>query len=139
VGQFLKAQDLGRSQIASSDLAELKIFWRPQASQATEKVDSARENPRKTKSAERSPDVHFGAAARPGDHIQTQYWLQNGGGAIFSPLPPYNPLKTNDRRRFAAENGGRLSASFKLPSVRNRAARGRAAPGPTIQRHRIVF
>jgi hypothetical protein len=69
----------------------LKLFWSPQASQAIEKLDSARENPRKSKSKKPSSKVHFGAGARPGGDIQTSNLLWNEATANFS-APPHATL-----------------------------------------------
>jgi hypothetical protein len=107
----------------------LNQFMSPQATQPIENIDSARENPRKSKSNNRSTGVRFAARPRLADviqvasrrlkgfavstaasltpHFASQKYAGLDKGANFSPLPPCKPLKTNDRRRFAAENGGK--------------------------------
>jgi hypothetical protein len=109
----------------------LKLFSRPQASQAIEKVVFGRENPRKSKPNEPSPKGHFHAEARLADDIQTTRSAVDGAIASLgasaidigrdaknSRLSPCNPLKTHDRRRFAAENGGGLSVAIRAFSMR---------------------
>jgi hypothetical protein len=85
----------------------LKTFSPAQASQPIEKVDSGRENPRKSKSFGPSSKTHFGAKPRLGGDIQMPDLPLDDVAAIFLAPAPRNPLKTNDRQRFAAENGGK--------------------------------
>jgi hypothetical protein len=133
----------------------LNQFMSPQATQPIENIDSARENPRKSKSNNRSTGVRFAARPRLADviqvasrrlkgfavstaasltpHFASQKYAGLDKGANFSPLPPCKPLKTNDRRRFAAENGGRLgdgiSAFLVRPRPPGRLSSGRAPAG----------
>jgi hypothetical protein len=133
-----------------------KSFWSAQASQAIEKVDSARENPRKSKHNEPSSEAHFATEPRLADDIQAtglflegvaaasatsptgrpadQIFAGLGGGAKISWRSPSNPLKRNDQRRFAAENGGkrrrrntRIRAAPLRPETRRRPPRGTGA------------
>jgi hypothetical protein len=109
----------------------LNIFMASQASQVSGNIDSTRENPRKSKVLSPSPKVHFGAGAGRADDIQTSNWLRNNAGANFSPPRSCNPLKTNDRIRFAAENGGKrrpLKRGFRA-SDHQKAGRGRPRGG----------
>jgi hypothetical protein len=118
----------------------LKVFSSAQASQAIEKVDSARENPRKSKQNEPSSKAHCATRPRLADDIQMSRMFPEGAtspsspfgrpdrnlpgigaGANFSRPTPCKLLKTNDRRRFAAENGGkrgRPNARIRATSVR---------------------
>jgi hypothetical protein len=93
----------------------LMIFLPAQASQATENIDSGRENPRKSKQNERSSKALFATKARLADDIQMSSAVPElagiGAGANFSLPAPSKLLKTNDRRRFAAENGGKRRRS----------------------------
>jgi hypothetical protein len=133
-----------------------KSFWSAQASQAIEKVDSARENPRKSKHNEPSSEAHFATGPRLADDIQAtglflegvaaaraaspaaqpadQIFAGPGGGAKISWFSPSKPLKRSDRRRFAAENGGkrrrrntRIHATPLRPETRRRPPRGTRA------------
>jgi hypothetical protein len=104
-----------------------KLFLCAQALQAIEKFDSARENPRKSKSKTRPSKARFGADTRLGPKIQmagfavasnvfTMFSLDAGGGKKISPVSSRNPLKRHDRRPKTAENGGKrrpLSAGFR--------------------------
>jgi hypothetical protein len=120
--------------------AERKLFLSPEASQAIEKVDSARENPRKSKSFGRCSKAHSGTTPRFGRDIQMPDSLLGRVAVIFSAFAPCNPLKTNNRRRFAAENGGkrrlfmrgfRASGHPKAPG--RRPSGGAKAAGPDVQ------
>jgi hypothetical protein len=135
----------------------LKRFSVPQASQAIEKVDSERENPSKSKFKKPSSKAHFATEARLAVAIQPtrcsmkrrrrsddgacnrrlagQDFAGAGGAANFSRLAPCNPLKTNDRRRFTAENGGKRRRSSvgirAFPARRGtRGCRSRGAQAP---------
>jgi hypothetical protein len=91
----------------------LKVFWRPQASQVVERVASGRGNPRQSKLKRPPAKTLFATKPRLVDEIQTAPLLLEGAaagmdeGANFLPLSTCNPLKRKDRRRFAAENGGK--------------------------------
>jgi hypothetical protein len=117
----------------------LKGFLRAQASQPIEKGDSGREIPRKSKQNEPSSKAHFATEARLADDIQMSWAIPDlaaiGEGANFSLPAPCKLLKINDRRRFAAENGGkRRRPSAAIPAVcarskpLGRPSRGAAAP-----------
>jgi hypothetical protein len=105
----------------------MNIFWSVQASQAIEKVDSRRENPRKSKSKRPPAKAHFATRSCLAADIQMARSLKGAASPAASPIarlcnrtladigpharfllsPPCNPLKRHDRRRFAAENGGK--------------------------------
>jgi hypothetical protein len=111
-----------------------KTFLSPQALQAIENPDSARENPRKSKPKEPFFEAHFAARPRLAGNIQTPNLLRYEAAAKFSARAPCNPLKTNDRRPFAAENGG------KRRSFKHRIARfflPESTVLPAAQRHGV--
>jgi hypothetical protein len=124
--------------------AARKLFWSPQASQLIEKIDSARENPRKSKSNTPSSKVHFAARARLSDDLQVLHLPLDCGGSNYLPFLSCNSLKTNDRRRFAAENGGkrrRCSAgirAFELPKTPRGAANRSGAPVASTLSSRLL-
>jgi hypothetical protein len=115
--------------------------------QAIEKFDSARENPRKSKSKTRPSKARFGAETRLGPKIQmadfavvcnvfTLFILDAGGGKKISPFSSCNPLKTHDRRRKTAENGGKrrpLSVAFRAVLAPPEPAKRVKRPEPTKQ------
>jgi hypothetical protein len=125
----------------------LKLFLPDQASQLVENIDPGRENPRKSKSFRPLPDVHLatkpwlaydiqtmdgGSVARPVafhlGRLANRNPVDLGEGANFSRLSPCNPLKRNDRQRFArktAENGGLRAPEYGRKRL---AARRKASP-----------
>jgi hypothetical protein len=62
----------------------LNLFLRARASQAFEKVDSGRENPRKSKSNRPLDVAHFGAKPRLADDIQMTGCAVKGSVAVSS-------------------------------------------------------
>jgi hypothetical protein len=90
----------------------LKPFSPAQASQPIEKVGSARENPRKSKSNQPLSNAYFGAKPRLADEIQMARGCMDGAGIKISPQLPSNPLKNHDRPRLTAENGGLFACLF---------------------------
>jgi hypothetical protein len=83
--------------------AARKLFLSRQAPQAIEKVDSERENPRKSKSKERASEVSFAASSRLADNIQTPNLLGFGGREFFASLT----VQPIENKRSTTLHGGK--------------------------------
>jgi hypothetical protein len=94
MGQTAKPQDFESRWLDSQTPSEfwtktgaLKLFPLAQASQAIEKVDSARENPRKSKHNEPSSEAHFATGPRLADDIQATGLFLEGVAAASAASP----------------------------------------------------